>query len=163
MGPTFFRIVEITFTSYMVPALLVPVVWVAALIIRSRRRGSADPVRELTRQWWLLAGLFVMWLLLFLAVRAGAPLSQGGVIARVLVWIAYIATNLLMAWFLLRFTSRYGAISKGPNADRVFGRFLVIVLAQPLMTAAAFVVLENAMGVAWNGQVPELPAIQEGI
>ncbi|MGB8692411.1 MAG: hypothetical protein WCD08_02750 [Steroidobacteraceae bacterium] len=163
MGPTFFRAVEIIFTSYMVPALLVPVVWVAALIFKGRRRDSADPVRELTRQWWVLAGLFVLWLLLFLAVTAGAPLSQGGVIARTLVWMVYVVTNLLMAWFLLRFTSRYGAIGKGPDADRVFGRFLVIVLAQPLMTAAAFVVLENAMGVTWNGQVPELPAIQEGI
>jgi hypothetical protein len=42
-------------------------------------------------------------------------------------------------------------------------RFLGIVIAQPLMTAAAFVVLNRVMGVAWNLQVPELPAIQEGI
>ena len=29
-GAMFFRIIEITFASYMVPALLVPLVWVAA-------------------------------------------------------------------------------------------------------------------------------------
>jgi hypothetical protein len=42
-------------------------------------------------------------------------------------------------------------------------RFLGIVVAQPLMTAAAFAVLNRVMGVAWNLQVPDLPAIQEGI
>jgi hypothetical protein len=42
-------------------------------------------------------------------------------------------------------------------------RFLGIVISQPLMTAAAFAVLNRVMGVAWNLQVPDLPAIQEGI
>jgi hypothetical protein len=163
MGVTFFRSVELAFTAYMVPALLVPVVWVAAMIFKRRRRDNADPLHELTRQWWLLAGLFGMWLLLFLAVRAGAPLSHGGGAAKWLVWTAYVATNLVIAWFLLRFTSRYGSIGKGAAADRLFGRFLIIILAQPLMTAAAFVVIETAMGVSWNGQVPQLPAIQEGL
>lgn len=163
MGPTFFRSVEIAFTSYMVPALLVPVVWVATLIFRNRRLESSDPLRELTRQCRLLAGLFGLWLLLFLAVRAGVPLSRGGIVATSLVWAAYIVTNVLIAWFLLRFTSRYGSISKGAAADRLFGRFLILVLAQPLMTAAAFVVLDTAMGVIWSGQVPQLPAMQEGL
>ena len=43
MGPTFFRIIEITFASYMVPALLVPLVWVAARIMKSRLRRDAPP------------------------------------------------------------------------------------------------------------------------
>jgi hypothetical protein len=68
-----------------------------------------------------------------------------------------------LAWFLLRFTARYGSIPPGPVADRAFMRFLGIVVAQPLMTAAAFAVLNQVMGVAWNLQVPDLPAIQESI
>ena len=75
----------------------------------------------------------------------------------------YVATNLLLAWFLLRFTITYGSIPNGRAADRVFLRFIAVIVVQPLMTAAAFAVLNNVMGVAWNAQVPELPAIQEGI
>jgi hypothetical protein len=90
-------------------------------------------------------------------------LNRGGMIAVVLCWAAYAITNLLLAWFLLRFTSTYALIPAGTAADRVFMRFLGIVVAQPLVTAAAFAVLNQVMGVAWNLQVPQLPVIQEGI
>ena len=46
MGPMFFRVIEITFASYMVPALLVPLVWVLARLSNSRRRSGAPPVVE---------------------------------------------------------------------------------------------------------------------
>ncbi len=145
----FFRIIEITFASYMVPALLVPLVWVAAWLMKRRLRTHAQPATEVEGQSRLLFWLFLVWFLLFLAVIS--------------CWIVYAATNLLLAWFLLRFTTTYGSIPDGRAADRVFLRFIAIIVAQPLMTAAAFAVLNNVMGVAWNAQVPELPAIQEGI
>jgi hypothetical protein len=110
-----------------------------------------------------LFGLFLVWFALFIAVLAGAPLNRGGTLAVVSCWTAYAVTNLLLAWFLLRFTATYALIPEGQVADRAFMRFLGIVIAQPLMTAAAFAVLNQVMGVAWNLQVPELPAIQEGI
>ena len=163
MGPMFFRIIEITFAAYMVPALLVPLVWVAAWILKRRAPAEVRPAREVERQSRLLFWLFLVWLILFLAVLAGAALNRGGSVAVASCWIAYAATNLALAWFLLRFTTNYGLIPEGRAADRVFLRCLAIIVAQPLMTAAAFVVLNNAMGVAWNAQVPELPAIQEGI
>jgi hypothetical protein len=75
----------------------------------------------------------------------------------------YVATNALLAWFLLRFTSIYALIPNGAVADRTFMRFLGIVVAQPLVTAAAFAVLNQVMGLSWNLHVPPLPAIQEGI
>jgi hypothetical protein len=37
------------------------------------------------------------------------------------------------------------------------------VITQPLMTGAAFAVLNQVMGLKWSLQVPPLPAIQEGI
>ncbi len=101
----FFRIVEITFASYMVPALLVPLVWVAAWLMKRRLRAHAQPATEVEGQSRLLFWLFLVWFVLFLAVVAGVPFNR----------------------------------------------------------AAAFAVLNNVMGVAWNAQVPELPAIQEGI
>ncbi len=163
MAQMFFRIIEIAFASYMVPALLLPAVWLAGLLLK-RRTGSARlPAAEIEGQWRLLFGLFLVWFALFLAVVAGAPLNQGGVAAVALCWMVYALTNLVLAWFMLRFTSTYALIPAGQAADRAFMRFLGIVIAQPLMTAAAFAVLNRVMGVAWNLQVPELPAIQEGI
>jgi hypothetical protein len=164
MAQTFLRIIEIAVTSYMVPALLLPAVWIVGLLLKRRRAGgNRPPIGEIERQWRILSGLFGVWLALFIAVLAGVPLNRGGMIAVVLCWAAYALTNLLLAWFLLRFTSTYALIPAGTAADRVFMRFLGIVAAQPLMTAAAFAVLNQVMGVAWNLQVPALPAIQEGI
>jgi hypothetical protein len=163
MAQTFFRIIEIAFASYMVPALLLPAVWIAGWLLKKRLGANRQPLMEIERQWRVLFGLFVVWLALFLGVLAGAPLNRGGVVAIVGCWAIYALTNLLLAWFLLRFTTMYALIPPGRAADRVFMRFLGIVITQPLMTAAAFAVLNQVMGVAWNLQVPELPAIQEGI
>jgi len=163
MGPMFFRIIEIAFASYMVPALLVPLAWVLARILKLRSRGAAPPLVEAEGQSRRLFQLFLLWFVLFLAVAAGVPLHRWGAAAITLCWAIYAVTNLLLAWFLFRFTVTYGSIPDGQAADRVFLRFIAIVVAQPLVTAAAFAVLNNAMGVAWNAQVPELPAIQEGI
>jgi hypothetical protein len=158
-----FRIIEITFTSFMVPALLVPVVWVAGRLLKRRPRDDEEPVAELNRQWRMVCALFLLWLLLALAVVAHVPFRLGGGVAIALCWMLYAFTNLLLAWYFLRFTASYGSIQAGPLADRVFLRFVSVVLTQPLATAAAFAVLNVVMGVAWNGQVPALPAIQEGI
>jgi hypothetical protein len=163
MAQTFFRIIEIAFASYMVPALLLPAAWTAGWMLKRRLGRDKQPAAEIEGQWRALLGLFLAWAALFIAVVAGAPLNRGGIFAVVLCWAMYASTNLLLAWFLLRFTSTYALIPAGRVADRAFMRFLGIVIAQPLMTAAAFAVLNQVMGVAWNLQVPELPAIQEGI
>jgi hypothetical protein len=163
MAQMFFRIIEIAFASYMVPALLLPAVWLAGFLLKRRIGVTRLPAAEIESQWRLLFGLFLVWFALFLAVAAGAPLNRGGVTAIAVCWIVYAVTNLLLAWFMLRFTSTYALIPAGQVADRAFMRFLGIVVAQPLMTAAAFAVLNRVMGVAWNLQIPDLPAIQEGI
>jgi len=163
IGQTFLRITEIIFASYMVPALLVPVAWMLAWMLRRRLGRKGPAVAEVERQWRMLRILFLIWLALFLGVIAGVHLNRGGIVAIVMCWSIYALTNCLLAWFLLRFTATYGSIPPGPVADRVYLRFLGIVVAQPLMTAAAFAVLNQVMGVAWNLQVPDLPAIQEGI
>jgi hypothetical protein len=162
IGPTFFRIVEITFAAYMVPALLVPLAWIGGWLLK-RRLAGVQPAHRVEHQSRRLLCLFLLWLALFFAVLVGVPLNRGGNIAVVLCWLVYAFTNALIAWFLLSFTSAYGSIPAGRTADRVFLQFVGIVVAQPLMTAAAFSVLNNVMGVAWNAQMPALPAIQEGI
>jgi hypothetical protein len=163
MGPMFFRVIEIAFAAYMVPALLLPLAWAVAWLLRRRLRANVHYVTEVEGQSRMLFWLFLVWCVLFLAVIAGASLNRGGSLAVIMCWIVYATTNLLLAWFLLRFTATYGLIPDGRIADRAFLRFIAVILAQPLMTAAAFAVLNNVMGVAWNAQIPELPAIQEGI
>jgi hypothetical protein len=163
MGAMFFRIIEIAFASYMVPALLVPLAWVVAWTLKRRLAVTTQPAIEVEGQFQVLFWLFLVWFLLFLAVIAGASLNRGGSPAVALCWIVYAVTNLLLAWFLLRFTTTYGLIPDGRIADRAFMRFIAVIVMQPLMTAAAFAVLNNVMGIAWNAQIPELPAIQEGI
>ena len=137
----FLKIVEITFTAFMVPTLLVPVVWIAGLLLKGRMPGSEEPATELNRHWRILLCLFLIWLLLLLAVVARIPLNLGGSAAIVLCWVLYVSTNLLLAWYFVRFTARYGSIPAGAQADRVFLRFVSVVVTQPLMTAAAFAVL----------------------
>src|SRR5260370_33680062 len=127
MGRMFFRIIEITFASYMVPALLVPMVWVAAWLMKRRLRTHAHPATEVEGQSRLLFWLFLVWFLLFLAVIAGVPFNRGGSLAVVSCWIVYAATNLLLAWFLLRFTTTYGSIPDGRAAYRGFLLFIAII------------------------------------
>jgi hypothetical protein len=165
MEPMVFRAIEITFASYMVPALLLPLVWLAAwlrkrhLRIEVQTRPEAEAEGQSRRLFWL----FLLWAVLFVAVISGLPLRRGGELVIAACWLAYAITNVLLAWFFLRFTASYGSIPAGRAADRAFLRFIAIVVAQPVMTAAAFVVLSNVMGLAWNAQIPDLPAIQEGI
>ena len=165
MGPMIFRAIEITFASYMVPALLLPLVWLAAWLRprHVRTEVQARPEIEVEGQSRRLFWLFLLWLALFIAVVSGVPLRRGGEIVVVACWLVYAIINVSLAWFLVRFTAFYGSIPAGRAADRVFLHFLAIVVAQPVMTAAAFVVLSNVMGLAWNAQIPDLPAIQEGI
>jgi hypothetical protein len=163
MAQAFFRIIEIAFASYMVPALLLPAAWLGGVLLKRRPHAARPPAAEIERQWRLLSVLFSIWIVLFVAVLAGAPLNRGGITAVALCWIVYLVTNVLLAWFLLRFTSIYALIPVGEAADRTFMRFLGIVIAQPLMTGAAFAVLNQVMGLKWSLQVPPLPAIQEGI
>src|SRR5260370_35706275 len=81
MGRMFFRIIEITFASYMVPALLVPLVWVAAWLMKRRLRAHAQPATEVEGQSRLLFWLVLGWFVLFLAVVAGVPFHRGGSLA----------------------------------------------------------------------------------
>ena len=163
MAQMFFRIIEIMFASYMLPALLVPLLWVGSRVLRRMPITDGHPAARIDTQWRLLSMLFLLWLVLFLAVALGVPLQRGGMTAVVSCWTFFAATNLLIAWYLMRFTGTYALIPAGRTADQVFMRFLGIVIAQPVITAAAFVVLNEVMGVAWNLRVPDLPAIQEGI
>jgi hypothetical protein len=163
MPPGFSRIVEISFTAYVVPALMVPVI----LLIGWMRRTRSAPRREASQE---LAGLVrthfalvLVWVFIWIAMLAGVPLEKGGSITVIACWSAYVVANLVLAWILVRFTAAYGSLPESSAADALFVRVLATLVAQPVMTALAFSVLARIMGVGWDPLVPSLPAVQEGI
>ena len=158
-----FRAAEVLFTAYAVPALIVPFVWVGRKAFAVRGRPLRESEVILNRGVQLYAGLATVWLLAWAAGRAGIPIEKGGRAVHALFWLAYILLNLALAWLLVRFTAGYGEVPAGPVKDRLFLRFLFVVVAQPLATACAFSVLFQIMGVVYDLRVPGLTAVQEGI
>jgi hypothetical protein len=164
MAHPLFRLVELLFTAYAVPALLVPVVWLTGWLVRLARGGARNPpatvLGHLLTAYTVLAAL---WVGLWLAVRLGVPIEKGGQAAGALTWAAFALLNIVLAWLLVRFTGSYGEIPEGSPKDRLFVRFLTAIVAQPIMTACAFAVLYRIMGLVYHLNVPALQAVQEGI
>jgi hypothetical protein len=161
---TFFRIVELTFTAYAVPALLVPVVWLARRLLRGGRSvRRPETANGLNRALAAYAVVLVAWLGARVLVAAGVPVERGGRVAAAVLWIGYALLNLMLAWLLVRFTAGYGDLPEGPPRDRLFLRFLSAIVVQPMATACAFTVLYRIMGVVYHLKVPGLGAVQEGI
>jgi hypothetical protein len=164
MGERFFRVVEVVFTAYAVPALIVPFVWLGRRIAAAARGGPPrDSAEGLNRTVLAYGALAAGWLGTWLALRLGVPIEKGGRAVGALFWLAYGLVNLLLAWFLVRFTAGYGKMPDGRLKDRLFLHFLSAVLVQPVMTACAFSVLYRMLGVVYHLKVPGLTAVQEGI
>jgi hypothetical protein len=164
MDERFFRLVELTFTAYAVPALIVPFVWLARRLFRAvRPRPIRESAERLTRIEAAYAVLAALWFCAWLAVALGVPIETGGHAIGAFLWSAYAAVNVVLAWLLVRFTAGYGEVPEGSVKDKLFLRFLTIVVAQPFTTACAFPVLFRIMGVVYRVKVPGLTAVQEGI
>jgi hypothetical protein len=158
-----FRVAELLFTAYAVPALIVPFVWVGRKAFAARGRPLRESGLTLNRAVKVYGGLATVWLLAWAALRAGIPIEKGGPAVHALFWLAYILLNLALAWLMVRFPAGYGEVPAGPVKDRLFLRFLFVVVAQPMATACAFSVLFRIMGVVYDLRVPGLTAVQEGI
>jgi hypothetical protein len=163
MNGGFFHLVELVFTAYAVPALLVPFVW----IVRRMRRPPASRLPEtsarLRRALTLYGALSAVWLGVWFALAVGLPIERGGRPAGALLWLAYGLLNLALAALLVRFTAGYGGLPEGKVKDRLFLYLVSAVVAQPIATACAFAVLYRVLGVVYHLTVPSLPAVQEGI
>ena len=163
MPPNFSRIVEVAFTAYVVPALLVPVILLIGWIRRKRVAPRQAVLHELTRLVRAHFALVLVWALIWIAMVLGVPLEKGGSVTVAVCWSAYVVANFVLAWVLVRFTAAYGSLPESSTADALFVRLIGTLAAQPVMTALAFSVLTRIMGVGWNPLVPGLPAVQEGI
>jgi hypothetical protein len=164
MEDRFFRAVELVFTAYAVPALIVPLVWFGRrILVAARGRPVGDSAGALNRAIRAYGVLAAVWLLAWLALRLGVPIERGGRAAGAISWTAYALVNVALARLLVQFTAGYGELPGGRRKDALFLQFLSAVVAQPLATACAFSVLYRIMGVVYHLKVPGLTAIQEGI
>ena len=79
MEDRFFRAVELVFTAYAVPALMVPFVWFARrILVAARGRPVRESAGALNRAIVTYGALAAMWLLAWLALRLGFPIEKGG-------------------------------------------------------------------------------------
>lgn len=162
MPPDLYRIVEVAFTAYVVPALMVPLILLISWM-RRRRSPNQEASRELNRLVRVHFALVFVWVVIWIAMILGVPLEKGGSIMLAACWTAYVAVNGALAWVLVRFTARYGSLAASSASDALFIRLVGALAAQPVMTALAFSVLTRIMGMGWHPLIPSLPAVQEGI
>ncbi len=163
MGEKFYRLVELIFTAYAVPALIVPFVWLARRLLRGRGAAPQESAERLNRAAAIYGLVSVVWIGAWVVLVLGVPIEKGGKTAGALLWLGYGTLNVLMASLLVRFTAGYGALPESAAKDRLFLRFLSAVAAQPVATACAFAVLYRIMGFVYHLRVPGLTAVQEGI
>lgn len=163
MADRFFRLVELIFTAYAVPALLVPLVWLVRRL-RGHRSGTArETADRLNRAVAAYAIVLLAWVGAWIALALGVPIERGGRVAGAIFWIAYGLLNFGLASLLVRFTAGYGDLPEGDLRDRLFVRLLSAILVQPVGTACAFAILFRIMGVVYHLKAPGLTAVQEGI
>jgi hypothetical protein len=163
MGERFFRLVELVFTAYAVPALIIPFVWAARRVLSRPGSRLPETTARLRRAVTLYGALSAVWLGIWCLLAVGVPIEGGGRTAGALLWLAYALLNIALATLLVRFTASYGGLPEGRIKDRLFLYFLSAVVAQPIATACAFAVLYRVLGVVYHLSVPSLPAVQEGI
>jgi hypothetical protein len=163
MGKPFFRLVELVFTAYAVPALIVPFVWAVRRVLGRPGSRLPETTARLLRALTLYGVLSTVWLAVWFAFAVGLPIEGGGRTAGALLWLAYALLNIALATLLVRFTASYGGLPDGRIKDRLFLYFLSAVVAQPIATACAFAVLYRVLGVVYHQTVPHHPAVQEGI
>ena len=62
MGEKFYRLVELIFTAYAVPALIVPFVWLARRLLRGRGAAPQESAERLNRAAAIYGLVSVMWI-----------------------------------------------------------------------------------------------------
>jgi hypothetical protein len=157
------QIVEAVFTSYLLPALIVPLVWLLRAITRRSARRFSAGILSLQVLQIVYEATAILIVLVWAAVRAGLRIEAGGRPITILAWVLFGALNLLFATLAVRVTGEYGKLPDGGPKDAVFLRFLGAIVAQPIATLAAFSLLYQLLRVVYHQEFPWLDAVQEGI
>ncbi len=162
--PNFLKqLVEAIFTAYLLPALLVPLVWLIRAIRGNRADRSPGRFGPLRRVQGAYASVAILITLLWAAAKAGLRVELGGRPITVVAWILFGTLNFLFAVLAVRMAGDYARLPDGRPKDALFLRFLAAIVAQPLVTLAAFSLLYRLLRVVYHRQFPWLNAVQEGI
>jgi len=157
-------VIETIFTAFVVPALLIPLLWLVGTIVPAFRRGPRRPFDEricllervyLSAGALLVAGGVLSW--------AGVPVERGGRPLTIAAWVVYAAANLLFAGIVMGMTTGYASVPDGRAKDALFLRFVGEVGFQMVMTAGAFLLLFRLLRVVYHQKFPELDVVIEGI
>src|SRR5258708_26634 len=98
MADRFFRLVELIFTAYAVPALLVPLVWLVRRIFLGRPSNSAlETADRLNRAIAAYGIVLLAWVGAWVALVLGVPIEKGGRVAGAVFWIGYGLLNFGLA------------------------------------------------------------------
>ncbi len=108
------QFVEAVFTSYLLPALLVPLVWLLRRLT-GRAIGGVLSLRVLRIAYEIVAILLVF---AWACMRAGLRIEAGGRPATIAVWILFGALNFLFATLAVRFVWTDQARRDAPVFDR---------------------------------------------
>ena len=157
-------IAEILFTSYLVPALLLPLVWIAGAWRRRRAAAAGGEAGPNPRRWFTLhGGLSAALIAAWLAGALGVPIEHGGAAITLAAWLAFVALQLSFAALGVAVTRDVSAAPEGEPRDRLFAAFLGFTLLQPVGTAAALGVLYRLMRLVYHQTLPMLDVVPEGI
>ena len=158
----FRQVIELLFTAYLLPALLLPLLWLVAAF-RHTTFAVVDPCRALRRLSLAWASTALFFALGWTLAALGAPIEAGGRILTITAWLVFVALHLLFAGLAATITSNYASIPDGASKDSVFVWFLAVVVLQPLATAAGLSVLYRLLRLVYHQNMPGLDLIPSGV
>lgn len=155
------RVSELIFTAYLMPALLLPVIWIGAALARHVRAPAGGGGHAL---WFSVHGGAALLLIALWALSAtGVPIERGGAAITTLAWLVFAALQLSFAALASSVTSRVSAMAEGSARDALFATFVGFTLLQPVGTAAALAVLLRLMRLVYHQTLPLLDIVPEGV
>ncbi|MGH7741501.1 MAG: hypothetical protein ACRENS_05700 [Candidatus Eiseniibacteriota bacterium] len=155
-------IAEVIFTSYLLPALLLPLVWMARAFARGRVAAPTPPVG--LARWLAIHGGLAASLLIACGLAAlGVPIERGGAPLTLISWLLFAALHFSFAALASAATSQIPAASGDGARDRLFAAFVLATLLQPAGTAAGLVVLYRLMRLVYHQTLPLFDIVPEGI
>lgn len=156
------QISEILFTSYLLPALLLPIIWLAGAAAR-RGRVPTEPERSLARVFTVHAVVATTLVTAWGLGALGVPLERGGAPLTIAAWLLFATLQFAFAALASGVTSRYAAIPEGRARDALFVKFVALTLLQPIATAAALHVLYRLMRLVYHHSLPLFDTLPEGL
>jgi hypothetical protein len=156
------QISELVFTAYLMPALLLPVVWTAGALAR---RAHAPAVGDRGPALWfrLHGGAAALLIAGWALAACGVPIERGGAALTAAAWLVFATLQLSFAALASSVTTHVSKVPEGRDRDVLFAAFVGFTLLQPVGTAAGLAVLFRLMRLVYHQTLPLLDIVPEGV